>query len=81
MRHLSTASEGAEAMSQELFPARLDALIDLPQSSAKVSGAIPCHPLVRRRLQAALAPTLDGTVLPLKFPALYWNLWFAEPRS
>jgi IS5 family transposase len=41
MRHLSTASEGAEAMSQELFRARLDALIDLSHPLAKLARAMP----------------------------------------
>jgi hypothetical protein len=41
MRHLSTASEGAEAMSPELFRARLDALIDLSHPLAKLTRAMP----------------------------------------
>jgi IS5 family transposase len=40
MRHLSTASEGAEAMSQELFRARLDALIDLSHPLAKLTRSM-----------------------------------------
>ena len=41
MRYLSTASEGAEAMSQELFRARLDALIDLSHPLAKLARVMP----------------------------------------
>ena len=41
MRHQRTASEGSEAVSQELFRARLDALIDLSHPLAKLSRAMP----------------------------------------
>ena len=41
MRHLSTASEGADALSQELFRARLDALIDLSHPLAKLARVMP----------------------------------------
>jgi len=36
IRHLGAASEGAEGLSQELFRARLDALIDLSHPLAKL---------------------------------------------
>ena len=41
MRHRRTASEGSEAVSQELFRARLDALIDLSHPLAKLARAMP----------------------------------------
>ncbi len=41
MRHLSTASEGAQGLSQELFRARLDALIDLSHPLAKLAREMP----------------------------------------
>jgi hypothetical protein len=41
LRHESTASEGAEAVSQDLVRARLDALIDLSPSQANLSRVMP----------------------------------------
>jgi IS5 family transposase len=41
MRHRRTASEGSEAVSQELFRARLDALIDLSHPLAKLARVMP----------------------------------------
>ncbi len=41
MHLISTASEGAEALSEELFRARLDALIDLSHLLAKLTRTMP----------------------------------------
>jgi IS5 family transposase len=55
VRHLSTAGEGAEAMSQELLLARLDALVDLSQPLARLTRALPW---------AEIDPAVSGTLPP-----------------
>ena len=71
MRHLSTASEGAEAMSQELFRARLDALIDLSRPLAKLTRATPWTE-IEGAVSAMLPPAPAGAgrpALPLRLMA------------
>jgi len=71
MRHLSTASEGAEAMSQELFRARLDALIDLSHPLAKLTRAMPWIE-IEGAVSATLPPAPAGAgrpALPIRLMA------------
>jgi hypothetical protein len=69
MRHQRTASEGSEAASQELFRARLDALIDLSHPLSRlmpweaienaVSGVFPVGPA-----SCAADPVDGGAFVP-----------------
>ncbi len=71
MRHLSTASEGAEAMSQELFRVRLDGLIDLSHPLSKLTRAIPWAE-IEALLTAMLPPAPAGAgrpALPIRLMA------------
>jgi IS5 family transposase len=65
MRHLSTASEGAEAMSQELFRARLDALINLSHPLAKLARVMPWA-----EIDGAVSATLPPAPVGAGRPAL-----------
>jgi len=71
MRHLSTASDGAEAMSQELCRARPDALIDLSNPLAKLTRAMPWTE-IEGAVSAALPPVPAGAgrpALPIRLMA------------
>ena len=71
MRHLSTASEGAEAVSQELFRARLNALIDLSHPLAKLTRAMPWTE-IEGAVSATLPPAPAGAgrpALPIRLMA------------
>ena len=65
MRHLSTASEGAEAMSQEPFRARLDELIDLSHPLAKLARVMPWA-----EIDVAVSATLPPAPVGAGRPAL-----------
>jgi IS5 family transposase len=71
MRHLSTASGGADALSQELFRARFDALIDLSHTLAKLTRAMVWTE-IEGAVSATLPPAPAGAwrpALPIRFMA------------
>jgi len=63
MRHQRTASEGSEAVSQELFRSRLDALIDLAHPLAKLSGVMPWE-AIEKAVSGVFPPTPVGPGRP-----------------
>ena len=63
MRHLSTSSEGAEALSREFFRARFDALIDLSHPLAKLTRAMPWAE-IEGAVSAMLPPAPAGAGRP-----------------
>lgn len=71
MRHLSSASEGAEAMSQHRFRARLDTFIDLSPPSAKLVRVTPSAE-IKPAVSLTSPPTLAGAgrpTLPIRLTA------------
>ena len=71
MRHQRTASEGSEAVSQELFRSRLDALIDLAHPLAKLSGVMPWE-AIEKAVSGVFPPAPVGPgrpALPIRLMA------------
>lgn len=71
MRHLSTASEGEQGLSQECFRARLDARIDLSHPLAKLTRSMPWAE-IGGAVSAMLPPAPAGAgrpALPIRLMA------------